>query len=116
MWQNNGYVNNGNFPNSFNQDDFPTSPFTGSTGVPGQQYFPPHPHPPNMMQFDNGNVEGYMSNDFQPEVGLYNERAFSQNQFASPHPQVRIGDHVFQRFVACSLLYKTCDANLWMAA
>ena len=32
-----------------------------------------------------------MNNDFQPEVGLYNEGAFMQNQFINANPQVCAG-------------------------
>ena len=74
MWPNNGFGNNGDFQSNFNQDDYPPSPFGGH---PGQQYFPQLPFPTNMMQYEGGNGEGFMNNEFQPEVGLYNEGAFS---------------------------------------
>ena len=93
MWPNNGFGNNGDFLNNFkNQDDYP-SPF--GAGPAAQQYFPQLPFQQDMMQFEGGNRERIMNNDFQPEVGLYNEGAFSQNHFANvANPQV-----------SCSLLF-----------
>jgi hypothetical protein len=82
MWQNNGY--GGHFPSNMNQDEFPP-PFAGTPG-PGQQYLQ-HPQP-HLMQFEDGNGEGYLNNEFQPQVGLFNEGAFLQNQFVSPQAQV----------------------------
>ena len=87
MWQNNGYGSNGHFPNSFNnQENFPTSPF-GTPSAPGQQFFT---NPQNRMHFDDANGEGFLKNEFQPEVGLYNEGAFMQNQFINANPQVSV--------------------------
>lgn len=80
MWQNNGgFGGNGQFQNNFNQDTYPPSPFA-SQPMPGQQYFAQHP---NMMQYDDGNGDSY-----QPEVGLFNDSAYSQNQFINSGPQV----------------------------
>jgi hypothetical protein len=73
MWPNNGFPSNGDFPqNNFNQqDEYPHSPF----GAGAAGYFPQQlPFSPN---------GGLMINDFQPEVGLYNEGAFAQNHFAN---------------------------------
>ncbi|KAL2075838.1 hypothetical protein VTL71DRAFT_781 [Oculimacula yallundae] len=78
MWpNNNAFGTNGQFQNNFNQDGYPPSPFAGQA-IPGQQYFAQQP---NMMQFEDGNSEG-----FQPEVGLFNSGAYSQNQFTSSGP------------------------------
>ncbi|PVH72569.1 hypothetical protein DL98DRAFT_610494 [Cadophora sp. DSE1049] len=49
----------------------------------GQQYFAQHP---NMMQYEDVNSKG-----FQPEIGLFNERAYTQNQFINSSPQRREG-------------------------
>jgi hypothetical protein len=88
MWQNNGFGNNGQFQNGFNsQESYPPSPFGPSSGPPlaGQQYFP---NQQNLMQYEDANGEGFINNDFQPEVGLYNEGAFMQNQFINANTQV----------------------------
>ncbi len=79
MWPNNGYGNNGHFPqNNFNQDDFTQSQFGG--GNP-QRIFQTQP---NMMPFDEMNGDSFMENNsFQPEVGIYNDSAFMQNQFVN---------------------------------
>lgn len=86
MWPN-GFGSNGDFPNNFSrQDDYSLSPFGAG---PGGQYFPKLPFQQNMMPFEGGNGERFMNNDFQPEVGLYNEGAFSQTQFVNAaNPQV----------------------------
>jgi YTH domain-containing protein 1 len=88
MWQNNGFGNGPGppFQNTFNQNDFSSSPFGGGAGTPlaGQQIFAQH----QPMQFEDANGEGFAGNNFQPEVGLYNEDAFMQNQFMSPQQQV----------------------------
>ena len=62
-------------------------PFSELSGPPlaGQQYFPTQQ---NMMHYEDTNGEGFMNNDFQPEIGLYNEGAFMQNQFINANPQV----------------------------
>lgn len=91
MWPSNGFGNNLPFQNNFNQEDFtPPSPFGNAnaspgTPLPGQHLFPHG----NMMPFGEANGEGF-ANDFHPEVGLFNEGAFMQNQgqFMSPQPQV----------------------------
>jgi hypothetical protein len=91
MWQNNGFGGNGQFPNGFNnQENFPSSPFGAppGQGLAGGQYFPTQR---NMLQYEDSNGEGFMNNDFQPEVGLYNEGAFMQNQFINANPQVCVG-------------------------
>jgi hypothetical protein len=88
MWQNNGFGSNGQFQNGFNnQENYPPSPFGASPGPPlaGQQYFP---NQQIMMHYEDTNGEDFMSNDFQPEVGLYNEGAFMQNQFINTNSQV----------------------------
>ncbi|KAH7419069.1 YT521-B-like domain-containing protein [Cadophora sp. MPI-SDFR-AT-0126] len=78
MWHNNGgFSNNSQFQNSFNQDGYPPSPFAGQP-VQGQQYFPQQP---NMTQ-----VEDSHGDSFQPGGGLFNDRAFMQNQFNSQGP------------------------------
>lgn len=79
MWNNNGFANNGMFPNfnhTNNQEEFPPSPFATNSS-PANGYFPQQMHP-NMMQFEN--ATGAQFNDFQPEPGLYNQDAFMQNQ------------------------------------
>jgi hypothetical protein len=87
MWQNNGYGNNGQFQNGFNQESYPPSTFGPSSGpsLAGQHYFP---NQQNLMQYEDANGEGFMNNDFQPEVGLYNEGTFMQNQFINANAQV----------------------------
>ncbi|PVH89900.1 YTH-domain-containing protein [Cadophora sp. DSE1049] len=78
MWHHNGgFGNNGQFQNNFNQDGYPPSPFAGQL-IQGQQYFP---NQPNMTQYEEPNGES-----FQPEVGLFNDRAYMQNQFNSQGP------------------------------
>lgn len=98
MWQNNGFGNNGPFQNNFNQDDYPPSPFGGVSGPPGQQYFP-IPHHPSMYEDPNGG-EGYMSDDFRPEVGLFNEGSFMQNQhqFVNSNVQVSLAQYNLANF------------------
>ncbi|KAF4635351.1 hypothetical protein G7Y89_g2743 [Cudoniella acicularis] len=81
---------NGGFHNNYNQDDFPSSPFGGSsaTPLPGQQLFAqPQPNMMQFEQFEDAPSEGFMNNNFQPEVGLFNEGAFMQNQFLNSQPQ-----------------------------
>jgi hypothetical protein len=88
MWQNNAFGSNGQFPNSFgSQENFPRSPFGVPPGQPSveQQYFP---NQQNMMQYEDTNGDGFTDSDFQPEVGIYNEGAFMQNQFINANPQV----------------------------
>jgi hypothetical protein len=41
-----------------------------------------------MMHFADINGEGLLNADYKPEVGLYNEGAFMQNQFINANPQV----------------------------
>lgn len=90
MWSNNGFSSNGQFQNGFNnKDNFPPSPFGGPPGQ-SQQYFP---HQQPLMQYEDNNAEGFMNNDFQPEVGLYNEGSFMQNQFINANPQVGSVEH-----------------------
>jgi len=83
MWQNNG--NNGPFQNNFNQDNFPQQPINGSNR-PGQQFFQPQPLQP--MDFNNG--EDYTDGDFRPEVGLFNNGAFLQNQSQHARSQAHV--------------------------
>jgi len=100
MWQNNGFANNGPFQNNFNSDDGSFPPFRNnrSPPIPGQQLFPQQP---NMMLFDNQNGEGIITNEFQPEVGLFNNRAFLQNQFVNQDAQVCFVDpNISSRSVA----------------
>jgi len=88
MWQNNGFGSNGQFPNGFNnQENFPSSPFGAPPGQPlaGVQYFP---NLQNLMEYEDTNGEAFVKNDFQPEIGLFNEGAFMQNQFINANPQV----------------------------
>lgn len=93
MWStNNGFPNNGQYQqNSFNQDDpsattpLPVqSPFAG--GVPGSNFF----QQPNMMQYDEINIDGF--NGFSPNLPMYNQAAFAQNQFIAPNPSVSAWD------------------------
>jgi hypothetical protein len=88
MGPNTGFGNNGFLQNSLNQDTFPTSSFTG--GVTGRPYFPQQAQSDMIGFKDDGNGEGYMNNAFQPEVGLFNDAAFSQNLFNSPLAQVSV--------------------------
>lgn len=90
MWPtNNGFQNNGQYqPNNFNQDDLSgttplPSPFSG--GGQGPSFFPQ----PNMMQYDEMNIDGF---NFSPEIPMYNQAAFAQNQFISPNPPVSAWD------------------------
>ncbi|PMD46260.1 YTH-domain-containing protein [Hyaloscypha variabilis F] len=86
MWQSNGFGNNGHFPNGFNnQENFPLSPFGAPSGqgLARQQYFT---NQQNMMQLDDASGEDFPNREFQPEVGLYNEGAFMQNQFINANP------------------------------
>lgn len=86
MWSNNGFGSNGHFPNGFNnQNNFPPFPSGGPPGQ-SQQYFP---NQQNSMQYaDDNDNEGFMNQDFQPEVGLYNDGAFMHNQFVSANPPI----------------------------
>ncbi|ESZ99365.1 hypothetical protein SBOR_0235 [Sclerotinia borealis F-4128] len=85
MWpRNNGFQNNGQYqPNNFNQDDLSAttplqSPFGGG---PGPNFF----QQPNMMQqYEEMNIDGF--NAFSPELPMYNQAAFAQNQFITPNP------------------------------
>lgn len=102
MWQNNGFGGNGQFPNGFNnQENFPPSPFSGPPGA-GHQYFPMLP---NMMGYEDANGEGFMNNEFEPEVGLYNEGAFMQNQFINTTPQVSFVDPDDDRSEATTIVH-----------
>src|SRR6187402_613590 len=85
MWQNNGFGNNGQIPNSFNQDGYPLAHFGSNSGqsLPGQQYFSHQSNLPDLIQYEDTNGEG-----FQPEVGLYNDGSFIQNQFANSQVSV----------------------------
>jgi len=97
MWQNNGFDGNRQFPNGFNnQEKFPPSPFGAPPGQPssGQQYFP---NQQSMMQFQDTNGEGFLNADYKPEVGLYNEGAFMQNQFINANPQVCVVNQTILR-------------------
>ncbi len=109
MWPNNGYGNNGHFPqNGFNQDDFAQSQFNG--GNP-QQIFPTQP---NIMPFgEEMNGDSFMAgNNFQPEVGLYNDAAFMQNQFVNPVSFCFCGhSKPIHSFVATPSLLQTRAAN-----
>lgn len=81
MWPNNGGVGgNGQFQNNFNEAGYPPSPFAGQP-VSGQQYFAQQQ--PNVMQYEDGDGES-----FQPEIGLFNDGSFTQNQFINSRPQV----------------------------
>jgi hypothetical protein len=106
MWHNNGFGNNGQFHDNFNQEDYTPSPFLGTGGpLPGQQYFHQHPQlANNMIKFEDNNGECYTNNGFQPELGLYNEGAFMQTQF-TPNTQVCIKDAcpVFDTVVMCNV-------------
>lgn len=91
MWPGSGFGNGPSAHDGFNQNDFPSSPFRGATGSPlvGQQGFAQNQQ--NSMQSDNVYSDAY-NNSFQPEVGLYNQEAFTQNQFMNPLHQVRSVD------------------------
>ena len=41
-----------------------------------------------MQYADDNDNEGFMNQDFQPEVGLYNDGAFMHNQFVSANPPI----------------------------
>ncbi len=88
MWSSNGFGNNGHFQNNFSQDGFSASLFGGNPGQPlhGQQYFPQQA---DSTQFEDVNDEGSITSEFQPELGLFNDGAFMQNQFINASPQVR---------------------------
>ena len=90
MWQNNGFGNGPGppFQTTFNQNDLPFGGGGAGTPLAGQQGFAQHQ--PNLMQFEDANGEGFMGNNFQPEVGLYNQDAFMQNQYMSPQHQVSV--------------------------
>ena len=88
MWQNHGFGDNGSFQNNFNQENFPSSPFGAGSGTPlGQSFFPTQT---DMLQYEGGNGEGFISNEFHPEVGLFNQAAFMQNQVMNTNGPVRI--------------------------
>jgi hypothetical protein len=88
MWQNNGFGDNSSFQNGFNQENFPPSPFGAGLGTPlGQSFFP---NQTDMMQYEGGNGEGFMSNEFHPEVGLFNQAAYMQNQVINANGPVCI--------------------------
>ncbi|TVY85510.1 Zinc finger CCCH domain-containing protein [Lachnellula suecica] len=71
MWQSNGFGNGASFQNNFNLNDFSSPPYgEPSTPLPGQHTFA-------QLPFGDGS-------DFQPEVGLYNQDAYFQNQYAAP--------------------------------
>ncbi|KAJ8064473.1 hypothetical protein OCU04_006808 [Sclerotinia nivalis] len=86
MWPTNkGFQNNGQYqPNNFNQDDLSgttplPSPFSGVGS--GPNFF----QQPNMMQYDEMNIDGF--NSFSPELPtMYNQAAFAHNQFIPPNP------------------------------
>jgi hypothetical protein len=90
MWQNHGFGDNGSFQNNFNQENFPPSPFGAGSGTPlGQSFFP---NQTDMLQYEGGNGEGFISNEFHPEVGLFNQAAFMQNQVMNTNGPVCIVD------------------------
>jgi hypothetical protein len=82
MWPNNGYQGHGdfqqgNFQQSYSDDGYiPFSPVAF-----GQQYFPNMRSSQGMQYSDLANSGQSTPGEFQPEVGLYNEEAFAQNQF-----------------------------------
>lgn len=89
MWQNNGIQGHGNFENgqgnyqlSYGGDDgfIPFSP-----GPQSQQYFQVQ----HLMPYTEIG-DGYMSGDFQPEAGPYNNESFMQNQYVSSDDPVSI--------------------------
>jgi hypothetical protein len=82
MWQNNGYQSNGSYHNNFNENEYPTSPFTVGSSTPMFS--------PDLMQFENSNGDGFISQEFQPETGLFNDGAYMQNQFLNSHLQVSV--------------------------
>lgn len=94
MWQNNGFGSNGQFPNGFNSQEHLPPPFRAPPDHPltGGQYFP---NQPNMIQFEDANGKGLMNNGFQPELGLYNEGAFMQNQFLNANAEVCVVESDF---------------------
>ncbi|XMA15643.1 hypothetical protein WAI453_008434 [Rhynchosporium graminicola] len=85
MWQNKGaFGSNGQFQNNFSPDAFSKSSFTGQA-MPGQQYFP---QLPNTVQYGDANGDA-----FEPEVGLFNNGSFSQNQLMSGGSQYSPAAH-----------------------
>ncbi|KAI9646922.1 hypothetical protein NHQ30_004922 [Ciborinia camelliae] len=85
MWPtNNGFPSNGQYqPNNFNQDELSAttpgpSPF--AVGGQGPNFF----QQPNMLQYDEMHIDGF--NGFSPELPMYNQAAFAQNQFITPNP------------------------------
>jgi hypothetical protein len=88
MWQNHGFGDNGSFQNNFSQENFPPSPFGAGSGTPlGRSFFP---NQTDMLQYEGGNGEGFISNEFHPEVGLFNQTAFMQNQVMNTNGPVCI--------------------------
>jgi hypothetical protein len=82
MWPSSGFGGNGQFENKSNQKDGPFSTFgnNSNSNSSSQSFFPGQP---NMMQFKEPNGENY-----QPELGLHNNRTFLQNQFVGTDAQV----------------------------
>jgi hypothetical protein len=104
MWQSNGFGNNGHFPNGFNnQENFPPSPFGAPSGhgLAGQQYFT---NQQNMMQLDDASGEDFPNREFQPEVSVYNEGAFMQDQFINANPLVSVA-----KFDLATLFLQLCN-------
>ena len=77
MWPNNGFGGNGHFQGSFNQDAFQQPGFGAG---PDPRFFPQQPNMlPFQVQDDSNNNGG-----FQPEVGIFNNGSYMQNQVVSP--------------------------------
>ncbi|KAI0997790.1 hypothetical protein K3495_g10398 [Podosphaera aphanis] len=91
MWSHNSFGNNGPFPNGFSQEDFmfPANSFPNSSAT--KQSFAPRPHHDVLIDLCSSNGQsnsGYLSNSYQPEVGLYNQQAFDlDSQSVSPIAQ-----------------------------
>ena len=84
MWPNNGFQGHGdfqqgqgNFQQNYSDDGYiPFSPVAF-----GQQYFQNLGPSQGMPYNDLANSGQSTPGEFQPEVGLYNEEAFTHNQF-----------------------------------
>lgn len=82
MWSNNGYQGHGDFQQGNFQQNYSDDGYIPFSPVAfGQQYFQ-NKRPSQGMQYnDLTNSEQSTPGEFQPEVGLFNEDAFAQNQF-----------------------------------
>lgn len=89
-----GLGHNGVNPSDLDQDTFPSSPYHNA--ITGQQFFPHKPNANahtniniNKMAFDDSAGGDSINTDFRPDIGMFNDTAFSQNQlFSNPLGQV----------------------------